>query len=160
MHRRAKLPSREKGVSLGSARPRRVWGITESRADTAALGSCYPHFPRQPLPSREAENDGSGGGRGRPHAVSADRMVGVAARYASCGESEGARAGGRSLCVRSPRPIGVSGRCLRAWGAWDGTGLGCDDAYVCPDRSAGAPGLAGKLERHVPCSGQRAPCLE
>lgn len=100
------------------------------------------------------------GGRGRPHAGSADRMVGVAARYASCGESEGARAGGRSLCVRSPRPIGVSGRCLRAWGAWDGTGLGCDDAYVCPDRSAGAPGLAGKLERHVPCSGQRAPCLE
>lgn len=104
-------------------------------------------------------------GGGGAHMRSADRMVGVAARYASCGESEGARAGGRSLCVRSPRPIGVSGRCLRAWGAWDGTGrdgtgLGCDDAYVCPDRSAGAPGLAGKLERHVPCSGQRAPCLE
>jgi hypothetical protein len=63
MHRRAKLPSREKGVSLGSPSPR-GWGITESRADTAALGSGYPPLSTAAAPI-------AGGGKrwiGRPHA--------------------------------------------------------------------------------------------
>ena len=82
-----------------------------------------------------------------------DRMVGVAARYATRRvvrrESEGARARGRSLCVRSPPPAGVCrGSGTRARMGRDWTGLGCDAnvSWIGAPRP-GAPELA-KLAGH------------
>lgn len=104
-------PSREKGVSLALAAG--AWGDHRSPNDGptpppwAPAASTFPRHAAARAPI-------AGGGK-RWIVGRRDRVVGVAARHAtprrpSGGEarrdteSEGARAGGRSLCVRSPPP--------------------------------------------------------
>jgi hypothetical protein len=126
-----RTPAREKGVSLALAAGA-CGGITESRADTAAVGSGCPPSPLF-HGGRSSHIAGGGkrwfGRRGRAIAWSVSRRGAV--RLGTSGgegesESESARAGTQAaaLCVKSPRPSGVSGRCrgrgTRARMGWTG----------------------------------------
>lgn len=136
-------PAGEKASRSRSPSPRGVgaWGEV-SPNHPPSWAPAAPYFPRRPLPSQEAENDGAGGGR-HMRGLAIGWPVSRRGTPRVVSESEGARAGGRSLCVRSPRSAGVSGRCRgpgRARG-WDG--MGC---LRLSDRCPGAPELASKKQ--------------